>query len=108
MLGAFVCNQFLFQALFDQNKSGIIREPVTCSWKFILCSLCLNNFLYVFHCECFTVPLTSHICFVAGGQSDQGYDSLSKEEVRMGGEEEQDSSPHTKEKKETDSIPREL
>lgn len=45
---------------------------------------------------------------VTGGQSDQGYDSLSKEEVRMGGGEEQDSSPHMKEKKERDSIPREL
>ncbi|XP_053479014.1 C-myc promoter-binding protein [Ictalurus furcatus] len=40
-----------------------------------------------------------------GGQSDQGYDSLSKEEVRMGAREEQDSSPHMKEKKEKDSIP---
>ncbi|XP_058244567.1 C-myc promoter-binding protein isoform X1 [Hemibagrus wyckioides] len=40
-----------------------------------------------------------------GGQSDQGYDSLSKEEVRMGGGEEQDSSPHMKEKKERDSTP---
>ncbi|XP_017322099.1 C-myc promoter-binding protein isoform X2 [Ictalurus punctatus] len=40
-----------------------------------------------------------------GGQSDQGYDSLSKEEVRMGAREEQDSSPHMKEKKERDSIP---
>ncbi|KAB5574891.1 hypothetical protein PHYPO_G00214330 [Pangasianodon hypophthalmus] len=40
-----------------------------------------------------------------GGQSDQGYDSLSKEEVRLGGGEEQDSSPHMKEMKERDSIP---
>ncbi|KAF4091577.1 hypothetical protein AMELA_G00038610 [Ameiurus melas] len=40
-----------------------------------------------------------------GGQSDQGYDSLSKEEVRMGAGEEQDSSPHMMEKKERDSIP---
>lgn len=48
------------------------------------------------------------IRFVPGGQSDQGYDSLSKEEVRMGGGEEQDTSPHMKEKQERDSIPREL
>ncbi|KAI5098180.1 C-myc promoter-binding protein isoform X3 [Silurus meridionalis] len=40
-----------------------------------------------------------------GGQSDQGYDSLSKEEVRLGGGEEQDSSSHMKEKKERESIP---
>ncbi|KAF5895051.1 C-myc promoter-binding protein isoform X1, partial [Clarias magur] len=40
-----------------------------------------------------------------GGQSDQGYDSLSKEEVRMGGGEEQDGCPHMKEKKEGDSVP---
>uniref|UniRef100_A0A672T6D1 C-myc promoter-binding protein-like n=1 Tax=Sinocyclocheilus grahami TaxID=75366 RepID=A0A672T6D1_SINGR len=33
-----------------------------------------------------------------GGQSDQGYDSLSKEEVRLGGGEEQNSSPDMKEK----------
>ncbi|TSX16999.1 C-myc promoter-binding protein [Bagarius yarrelli] len=33
-----------------------------------------------------------------GGQSDQGYDSLSKEEVQV-------SSPHMKEKKERDSLP---
>ncbi|KAK2848067.1 hypothetical protein Q7C36_009749 [Tachysurus vachellii] len=40
-----------------------------------------------------------------GGQSDQGYDSLSKEEVQMGGGEEQECSPHMKEKKERDCIP---
>uniref|UniRef100_A0A673LWW5 UDENN domain-containing protein n=1 Tax=Sinocyclocheilus rhinocerous TaxID=307959 RepID=A0A673LWW5_9TELE len=33
-----------------------------------------------------------------GGQSDQGYDSLSKEEVRLGGGEEQNPSPDMKEK----------
>lgn len=49
----------------------------------------------------------SCICSVAGGQSDQGYDSLSKEEVRMGGGEEQDSFPHMKEKQEKDNVPRE-
>lgn len=65
---------------------------------------------FIFHLsrECFTMPLMSCICSVAGGQSDQGYDSLSKEEVRMGAREEQDSSPHMKEKKERDSIPCEL
>lgn len=40
-----------------------------------------------------------------GGQSDQGYDSLSKEEVRFGGGEEQNSSPDIKEKKDSDSCP---
>ncbi|XP_076847133.1 C-myc promoter-binding protein isoform X2 [Brachyhypopomus gauderio] len=40
-----------------------------------------------------------------GGQSDQGYDSLSKEEVRMGGGEEQDGSPHMKENRKTESSP---
>ncbi|KTF70989.1 hypothetical protein cypCar_00046698, partial [Cyprinus carpio] len=40
-----------------------------------------------------------------GGQSDQGYDSLSKEEVRLGGGEEQNSSPDTKEKKDRNSCP---
>lgn len=54
------------------------------------------------------MPLMPSICFGAGGQSDQGYDSLSKEEVRMGGGEEQDTSPLVKEKKETHSVPREL
>lgn len=54
------------------------------------------------------MPLKLCELSVAGGQSDQGYDSLSKEEVRIGGGEEQDSSPHMKEKKERDSIPREL
>uniref|UniRef100_A0A8B9JYJ6 DENN/MADD domain containing 4A n=1 Tax=Astyanax mexicanus TaxID=7994 RepID=A0A8B9JYJ6_ASTMX len=43
-----------------------------------------------------------------GGQSDQGYDSLSKEEVRIGAGEEQDASPNMKEKKERVSSPREL
>lgn len=43
--------------------------------------------------------------FVSGGQSDQGYDSLSKEEVRFGGGEEQNSSPDIKEKKDSDSCP---
>lgn len=38
------------------------------------------------------------MCIVAGGQSDQGYDSLSKEEVRLGGGEEQNTSPGMKEK----------
>uniref|UniRef100_A0AAR2JW09 UDENN domain-containing protein n=1 Tax=Pygocentrus nattereri TaxID=42514 RepID=A0AAR2JW09_PYGNA len=42
-----------------------------------------------------------------GGQSDQGYDSLSKEEVRIGAGEEQDGSPHMKEKERV-SSPREL
>ncbi|XP_052387537.1 C-myc promoter-binding protein isoform X2 [Carassius gibelio] len=40
-----------------------------------------------------------------GGQSDQGYDSLSKEEVRLGGGEEQNSSPDMKEKKDRNSCP---
>uniref|UniRef100_A0A672P0W3 C-myc promoter-binding protein-like n=1 Tax=Sinocyclocheilus grahami TaxID=75366 RepID=A0A672P0W3_SINGR len=40
----------------------------------------------------------SMYCFIPGGQSDQGYDSLSKEEVRLGGGEEQNS-PDMKEKK---------
>uniref|UniRef100_A0A8B9JY56 DENN/MADD domain containing 4A n=1 Tax=Astyanax mexicanus TaxID=7994 RepID=A0A8B9JY56_ASTMX len=40
-----------------------------------------------------------------GGQSDQGYDSLSKEEVRIGAGEEQDASPNMKEKKERVSSP---
>lgn len=40
-----------------------------------------------------------------GGQSDQGYDSLSKEGVRIGAGEEQDASPHMKEKKERISSP---
>ncbi|XP_026883626.2 C-myc promoter-binding protein isoform X1 [Electrophorus electricus] len=41
-----------------------------------------------------------------GGQSDQGYDSLSKEEVQMmGGGEEQDGSLHMKENRKTDSSP---
>uniref|UniRef100_A0A8B9RA79 DENN/MADD domain containing 4A n=1 Tax=Astyanax mexicanus TaxID=7994 RepID=A0A8B9RA79_ASTMX len=39
-----------------------------------------------------------------GGQSDQGYDSLSKEEVRIGAGEEQDASPNMKEKKERVSM----
>ncbi|XP_056109999.1 C-myc promoter-binding protein isoform X2 [Rhinichthys klamathensis goyatoka] len=39
-----------------------------------------------------------------GGQSDQGYDSLSKEEVRLGGGEEQNSSPDMKEKKDRNSC----
>ncbi|CAM4582016.1 unnamed protein product [Leuciscus chuanchicus] len=39
-----------------------------------------------------------------GGQSDQGYDSLSKEEVRLGGGEEQSSSPDMKEKKDKNSC----
>ncbi|KAL7871235.1 hypothetical protein SRHO_G00087320 [Serrasalmus rhombeus] len=38
-----------------------------------------------------------------GGQSDQGYDSLSKEEVRIGAGEEQDGSPHMKEKERVSS-----
>ncbi|XP_052008438.1 C-myc promoter-binding protein-like isoform X2 [Xyrauchen texanus] len=38
-----------------------------------------------------------------GGQSDQGYDSLSKDEVRLGGGEEHKSSPDLKEKKERNS-----
>lgn len=42
--------------------------------------------------------LSGFICIVSGGQSDQGYDSLSKEEVRLGGVEEQISSPDMKEK----------
>ncbi|XP_062860223.1 C-myc promoter-binding protein isoform X2 [Trichomycterus rosablanca] len=40
-----------------------------------------------------------------GGQSDQGYDSLSKEEVRLGGGEDQDGTTHSKEKKKRDAIP---
>uniref|UniRef100_A0AAR2KUV4 DENN/MADD domain containing 4A n=1 Tax=Pygocentrus nattereri TaxID=42514 RepID=A0AAR2KUV4_PYGNA len=44
---------------------------------------------------------------LSGGQSDQGYDSLSKEEVRIGAGEEQDGSPHMKEKERV-SSPREL
>uniref|UniRef100_A0A671SF14 C-myc promoter-binding protein-like n=1 Tax=Sinocyclocheilus anshuiensis TaxID=1608454 RepID=A0A671SF14_9TELE len=40
----------------------------------------------------------SMYCLIPGGQSDQGYDSLSKEEVRLGGGEEQNSSPDMKEK----------
>uniref|UniRef100_A0A8C2CVI3 DENN/MADD domain containing 4A n=1 Tax=Cyprinus carpio TaxID=7962 RepID=A0A8C2CVI3_CYPCA len=43
-----------------------------------------------------------------GGQSDQGYDSLSKEEVRLGGGEEQNSSPDMKEKKDRNSCPCEI
>lgn len=39
-----------------------------------------------------------------GGQSDQGYDSLSKEEVRLGGGEEQNSSPDMTEKKDRNSC----
>ncbi len=46
-------------------------------------------------------------CLIPGGQSDQGYDSLSKEEVRLGGGEEQNSSPDMKEKKDRNSFPRE-
>uniref|UniRef100_A0A673NGP9 C-myc promoter-binding protein-like n=1 Tax=Sinocyclocheilus rhinocerous TaxID=307959 RepID=A0A673NGP9_9TELE len=42
-----------------------------------------------------THPKDTHL---SGGQSDQGYDSLSKEEVRLGGGEEQNS-PDMKEKK---------
>jgi len=41
---------------------------------------------------------------IPGGQSDQGYDSLSKEEVRLGGGEEQNSSPDMKEKKDRNSC----
>lgn len=44
-------------------------------------------------------------CLIPGGQSDQGYDSLSKEEVRLGGGEEQNSSPDMKEKKDRNSCP---
>uniref|UniRef100_A0A673M7L0 DENN/MADD domain containing 4A n=1 Tax=Sinocyclocheilus rhinocerous TaxID=307959 RepID=A0A673M7L0_9TELE len=40
----------------------------------------------------------SMYCLIPGGQSDQGYDSLSKEEVRLGGGEEQNPSPDMKEK----------
>lgn len=72
------------------------------------CAIVFVITLFVFQCECFTVPLKPCELSVAGGQSDQGYDSLSKEEVRIGGGEEQDSSPHLKEKKERDSIPGEL
>uniref|UniRef100_A0A9J7ZLQ7 DENN/MADD domain containing 4A n=1 Tax=Cyprinus carpio carpio TaxID=630221 RepID=A0A9J7ZLQ7_CYPCA len=49
-----------------------------------------------------THPKDTHL---SGGQSDQGYDSLSKEEVRLGGGEEQNSSPDTKEKKDRNSCP---
>lgn len=47
----------------------------------------------------------SMYCLIPGGQSDQGYDSLSKEEVRLGGGEEQNSSPDMKEKKDRNSCP---
>uniref|UniRef100_A0A9J8AN52 DENN/MADD domain containing 4A n=1 Tax=Cyprinus carpio carpio TaxID=630221 RepID=A0A9J8AN52_CYPCA len=49
--------------------------------------------------------LVSMYCLIPGGQSDQGYDSLSKEEVRLGGGEEQNSSPDMKEKKDRNSCP---
>uniref|UniRef100_A0A8C2B326 DENN/MADD domain containing 4A n=1 Tax=Cyprinus carpio TaxID=7962 RepID=A0A8C2B326_CYPCA len=49
-----------------------------------------------------THPKDTHL---SGGQSDQGYDSLSKEEVRLGGGEEQNSSPDMKEKKDRNSCP---
>uniref|UniRef100_A0A8C1JCH4 DENN/MADD domain containing 4A n=1 Tax=Cyprinus carpio TaxID=7962 RepID=A0A8C1JCH4_CYPCA len=52
-----------------------------------------------------THPKDTHL---SGGQSDQGYDSLSKEEVRLGGGEEQNSSPDMKEKKDRNSCPCEL
>uniref|UniRef100_A0A671MRA6 C-myc promoter-binding protein-like n=1 Tax=Sinocyclocheilus anshuiensis TaxID=1608454 RepID=A0A671MRA6_9TELE len=47
-----------------------------------------------------THPKDTHL---SGGQSDQGYDSLSKEEVRLGGGEEQNS-PDMKEKKDNSLV----
>lgn len=61
--------------------------------KHFICALLISQESFV---PSFTFEVV--LCVVAGGQSDQGYDSLSKEEVRLGGGEEQNTSSDVKEK----------
>uniref|UniRef100_A0A673N990 C-myc promoter-binding protein-like n=1 Tax=Sinocyclocheilus rhinocerous TaxID=307959 RepID=A0A673N990_9TELE len=81
---------------------GVVRFKQTCLLALQNISLILLFYKDIFLCTllCFAQFFrgVSMYCFIPGGQSDQGYDSLSKEEVRLGGGEEQNS-PDMKEKK---------